>query len=98
MILPSLLRGDDTGRCVACVTASNQRGQSRGGPACGLLLYFDRRFLQAIAEAVVPAQWTRERQELLASDALTPASRHSVTTGESCAGSTVADVCDIAWL
>ncbi len=55
-------------------------------------------FLQAIAEAVVPAQWTRERQELLASDALTPASRHSVTAGESCAGSTVADVCDIAWL
>jgi hypothetical protein len=35
---------------------------------------------------------------LLASDALTLASRHSVTAGESCDGSTVADVCDIAWL
>ena len=39
-------------------------------------------FLRAIVEAVVPAQWTRERQELLASDTLTPASRHSVTAGE----------------
>ena len=39
-----------------------------------------------------------ERQELLASDTLTLASRHSVTAGESCDGSTVADVCDIAWL
>jgi hypothetical protein len=39
-----------------------------------------------------------ERQELRASDALTLASRHSVTAGESCDGSTVADVCDIAWL
>jgi hypothetical protein len=47
------------------------------------------------------APWFRgvcERQELLASDALTPASRHSVTAGESCDGSTVADVGDIAWL
>ena len=33
-----------------------------------------------------------------ASDALTLAGRHSVTAGESCDGSTVADVCDIAWL
>ena len=33
-----------------------------------------------------------------ASDTLTLASRHSVTAGESCDGSTVADVCDIAWL
>ena len=55
-------------------------------------------FLRVIAEAVVPAQWTRERQELLASDTLTPASRHSVTAGESCDGSTVADLCDVAWL
>ena len=39
-----------------------------------------------------------ERQELLASDALTLASRHSVTAGDSCDGSTVADVGDIAWL
>ena len=39
-----------------------------------------------------------ERQELLASDALTLASRHSVTAGESCDGLTIADVCDIAWL
>ena len=30
-----------------------------------------------------------------ASDAVTLASRHSVTAGESCDGSTVADVCDI---
>ena len=29
---------------------------------------------------------------------MTLASRHSVTAGESCDGSTVADVCDIAWL
>jgi len=30
--------------------------------------------------------------------ALTLASRHSVTAGESCDGSTIGDVCDIAWL
>ena len=33
-----------------------------------------------------------------ASDTLTLASRHNVTAGESCDGSPVADVCDIAWL
>ena len=47
---------------------------------------------------VPPPRHVCERQELLASDALTLASRHSVTAGESCDGSTVADVCDIAWL
>ena len=44
---------------------------------------------------VPPPRHVCERQELLASDALTLASRHSVTAGESCDGSTVADVCNL---
>ena len=48
--------------------------------------------------AAKPLEPSYTREELLASDALTLASRHSVTAGESCDGSTVADVCDLAWL
>jgi len=52
----------------------------------------------AVSRLVPPPQHVCERQELLASDALTLANRHRVTAGESCDGSTIADVCDIAWL
>ena len=53
----------------------------------------------AVSRLVPPPRHVCERQELLASDAVTLASRYSVTAGESCDscdGSSVAGVCDIA--